>query len=290
MPPTALLLTNPGSRRGTEDTPQIEASLHGRFNVLHDPDCGPAAFAEAIRQKAHALDLVIIAGGDGSLNAALPALIDTGTPLGVLPMGTANDAARTLGIPLDLEDAIAALTSRPPRRVDVASINGVYFLNAASIGLSVDITARLTARSKKLWGPLAYVVAGLKTMFETRAFTATLGEGEGEVALRTVQLLIGNGRYYGPGLSVHAEATMTDGLLHVYSLGLGHWYTLLSLAPALFRGPRHHDHWSVHTCTASVLRIRTSRPLPVNTDGEVTTQTPAEVRVHPGALEVWGAA
>ncbi|MHC5722287.1 MAG: diacylglycerol kinase family protein, partial [Nostoc sp.] len=89
-------------------------------------------------------ELVIIGGGDGTLNAAVDALVDTQLPLGILPLGTANDLARTLEIPNSLSEACKIIAYRNLHRIDLGWVNGKHFFNVASLGLSVKITERLT--------------------------------------------------------------------------------------------------------------------------------------------------
>src|SRR5690606_242827 len=103
----------------------------------------PDAMGEAIRRHRAEVDCVIVAGGDGSVNTALGALMETGLPLGVVPLGTASDFARTLGIPPDVGGACDVIAGGLAHRVDVGCVNGQYFLNASSLGLSVWIAENL---------------------------------------------------------------------------------------------------------------------------------------------------
>ena len=102
------------------------------------------------------VDLVIIGGGDGTLNAAADALIETGLPLGILPLGTANDLARTLGIPADLVAAGQVIAAGRTHRIDLGRVNGKHFFNVASLGLSVQVARELDADLKRRWGVLGY--------------------------------------------------------------------------------------------------------------------------------------
>lgn len=112
-----------------------------------------------IRSMRGRVDRVILGGGDGTLNPSAAGLRDSGLPLGILPLGTANDLARTLGVPEDPERAAAVIADGRTTRLDLGYVNGRPFFNVASLGLSVDITRRLTKVMKRRWGRLAYPIA-----------------------------------------------------------------------------------------------------------------------------------
>ncbi|MGE0416094.1 MAG: lipid kinase [Acetobacteraceae bacterium] len=284
-PRRALLLINPSSRRGAEAAPAVFAALtHAGIGLMTAP--GKAGIADAIRAHADQVDCVIVGGGDGTLNAAAKAVIETGLPLGVIPLGTANDFARTLGIPLDPRAAAAVIAAGHTTPVDVGDVNGHAFLNVASIGFGVDLTRALTRDSKRRWGALGYAVAGLRALGRLQPFTAEIEHGGHVDVTRTVHLAIGNGRHYGGGMVVAEQARLDDGQLHAFSLEVDHWWGLLRLLPAL-RSGTHHAWSEVKTLAGESLLVRTSRPRSVNTDGEITTKTPALFRVRPAAMRVF---
>jgi len=120
----------------------------------------------------------------------------------------------------------------------------------------------------------------------TRAFRARLRCDGRELQLRAIQITVGNGRHYGGGMTVRDDAAIDDGWLDVYCLRPGSFWGLLALFPALRLGRLRHRE-SVHVMRGRTIEVRTRRALPINTDGELTTRTPAEFRVVPGALEVF---
>ena len=285
MTKRALVLTNPHSRRGAESAEPLRQALSaaGIDAVTPEEGIGPV---EAIRQHAGEIDLVIVGGGDGSINAAVPALLGKTIPLGVIPLGTANDFARTLGIPLALDAAVQVIADGQLKNVDVGEANGHPFLNVASVGLGVDLTRALTRDSKRRWGALGYAVAGIRVLQRLQPFTAHIECG-GQVQIsRTVHVAIGNGRHYGGGMVVDEHAKLDDGSLHAFSLEVDHWWRLMRLLPALRSGT--HGKWAeVRTVAGQEVTIRTRRKRSVNTDGEITTETPVTVRVRPAALRVF---
>jgi YegS/Rv2252/BmrU family lipid kinase len=228
---------------------------------------------------------VIVAGGDGTLNAAVDALVETQLTLGILPLGTANDLARTLGIPNSLPDACKIIANGEVRRIDLGLVNGKHFFNVASCGLSVKITQKLTKKAKRRWGILAYLITALQVIWESRPFSAEIRINDQSIRVKTVQIAVGNGRYYGGGMAVVPDATIDDQRLDLYSLEIERWWQIIPLLPAIRQG-RHIHSRSVRALGGQEIEIYTRKPRPINTDGEITTYTPAHFRVIPNALSV----
>lgn len=244
------------------------------------------ALPAQIEAEASEAGSILIGGGDGTLNAALPALLRLDRPLGIIPLGTANDLARTLGIPPDPVAAVRIIAAGRRRRIDVGEANDKPFFNVASIGFGVDLTRALTRDAKARWGVLGYAVAGLRTLGRMRRFTAIIEESGTIQRSRTIHLAVGNGRHYGGGLVVSEAAAIDDGRLNVYSLEVRGLWRLFTLLPALRRGD--HGRWQeVRTLTGADILVRTRRPRSVNTDGEISTRTPVRFRVRPQAVEVF---
>ncbi len=283
----ALLVINRGSRRGADAAATAADLLRRTGMQLVNEACEDAAALPAlIRRMAPGIDRVVIGGGDGTLNAAIPGLLASKLPLGILPLGTANDLARTLGIPLDLEAAARVIAAEQVRHVDVGQVNGHPFFNVASIGLGVDLTRALTRDAKRRWGRLGYLIAALRVVRRLRPFSAEIVLGSTVHKTRTVHIAVGNGRHYGSGMTISENARIDDGQLHLYSLEIASAWKLLRLLPALRRGK--YQNWSeVQTLDCEQIVIRTHRPRSVNTDGEITTRTPAHFRVLPAAIGVF---
>jgi YegS/Rv2252/BmrU family lipid kinase len=233
----------------------------------------------------HDLDRLIVGGGDGTLSTVAPRLAGRPTRLGVIPLGTANDFARTVGIPLGLRQAAAVACGAHARAVDMARANDAYFLNVASIGMSVALTSELSGRLKRRLGRLSYSVAGARAFVRHPTFRARISR-PGDVNEGVVhQVVVANGRFYGGGVLVARASTLDDGLLTVYALGTrGRWQLLRTVALQKFQVPL--DRPGDFFLQAQAVRVETWPPRAVNLDGEIRTRTPVEFAVVPGALRV----
>ena len=282
----ALLLVNQHSRKGQKLLSQAIVELQALgFELVVESTNHAGELSDTIRRYENRVELVIIGGGDGTLNSAIEGLIDTKLPLGILPMGTANDLARTLGIPTDLSAACQLISSGKIRFIDLGWVNGQYFFNVASLGLSVQITQRLTKDIKQRWGVLAYAFTALQTLWSARSFRAEIRVNNQSFHVKTIQIAIGNGRYYGGGMTVAEDATIDDKRLDLYSLETKNWWEIIALLPAMRQG--NHTSWpNVRALHGQEFEVNTSKRRPINTDGEITTHTPAKFRVIPKALAV----
>lgn len=282
----ALLIANPGARHGLAPLDDVRALLGADMELADVPWPDGGHLSDLIRSRAAEADLLILGGGDGTLNAAASGLYDTQIPLGVLPLGTANDFARTLSIPPDPMAAARLIRDGTPRAVDLGDVNGHPFLNVASIGFSADVARALTQDAKRRFGVLGYAIVAARLLLQSRLFTAFI-EHDGKVeTVRTLQVSVGNGRHYGGGMTIEATATADDGRLDFYSLEVDHWWRLLALLPSLRHGTQGQWH-DVRAFRTTEVVVRTSRPRPVNTDGELVTFTPAHFRVRPAAIRVY---
>lgn len=286
MSQRALLLVNRHARRGQESLSRAIAQLETvGFDLLEVATANCGDLSDIIRRFSDRVDLVIVGGGDGTLNATIAGLVDTQLPLGILPLGTANDLARTLSIPRSISDACQIIANNRIQAIDLGCVNGKYFFNVASLGLSVRITQKLSRDVKRRWGVLAYAITALQVLSHSVPFAAEI-HIDGEVRrVKTVQIAVGNGRHYGGGLTVAEDATIDDQQLDLYSLEIQHWWQMLAILPAMRSGT--HASWSfVKAMRGQEIYVSTARPYPINTDGEITVTTPAHFRVIPKAISV----
>ncbi|MBL8565833.1 MAG: lipid kinase [Hyphomicrobiaceae bacterium] len=286
-PRRALLLVNRNARRGAAPIESVIARLGQRgIETSIETFATPAEASDDIVRRRGAFDCVIIAGGDGTLSSAARGIRETGLPMGILPMGTANDLARTLEIPEDLARAADIIAAGRTRRIDVGSVNGHLFFNVASIGLSADLARNLCRDTKRRWGRLGYAVAAIGALASARPFSTWITSKDGTVRVKTMQIAVGNGRHYGGGNVVHYAARIDDGHLDLYSLEVRSVWKLALMAPS-FRAGGHGAWKEVRTAHCVAFDVETRRPRSVNADGEIVTTTPARFEVHPAAVEVY---
>lgn len=163
----ALLLVNPHARRGAETADAACNALKAAGLVVarFEPPpgmCGAEAVIAGVALGG--IDRVVLGGGDGTLNASVAGLLQVGLPVGILPLGTANDFARSLGIPLVLEEAARVLAEEQPHPVDLGEVDGHRYFNVASIGFSAELAGELKADVKRRWGKLGYTMTALASL------------------------------------------------------------------------------------------------------------------------------
>lgn len=286
-PRPALLLTNKrsgGAERALE--PVFERLERGGFTLRVEAPDSIEDLRRRIRDSNGAT--VIIGGGDGTLSAAAPALRELRQPFGLLPLGTANDLARSLGIPFDPAEAADVIAAGTTRRIDLGLINGTPFFNVASLGLSAEVVREHEDGSarKRLLGVLNYPFSAWAAFRRHRPFRAELVIDGQRLHCRCTQIAIGNGRHYGGGMTIDEAAEIDDGWLRVYYLKPAGLLSMLAALPALRFG------WLRRSPVAEVRRarhveVRTHRPKPVNVDGELKERTPVVVEIEPAAVEVY---
>ncbi len=285
-----LVICNKASGKAGENMDAAIAQLRRHDGVSVDvADCPDREkLSDLIIAHKGRCDLIVLGGGDGTLNAAARGLLEAQVPLGILPLGTANDLARTLGIPEDLREATDIVMNGVRRRIDLGEVNGIPFFNVASIGLSAELAIRLSSDLKKRFGKIGYAIAAASVLFRASRFRATIRVNEQSVDVRTFQIAIGNGLFYGGGMAIEKNAKIDDGALDLYSLELGSVWQLVLAARAL----RFGDHDALPAIRAdhgAVFKVETHRRRPINADGEILSHTPAEFRIIPQAIEVMAA-
>jgi diacylglycerol kinase (ATP) len=284
----ASLLINARSRTGEHSTSAAVEALTSRGLTL--AEVVQVSRPDELRQAAIDLladrpDRLILGGGDGSIGTVAPLLAGSRVALGLIPMGTANDFARTLLIPVDLEGAADVAAGACWKPVDLARANDDWFLNAAHVGVAATGTRDVSPVLKRWIGRVAYAVAGLHALIRSPTFKATITTEAGTSSVEARELIIGNGRYYGGGVLVSEGSRMDDGELVVYALGArGRWEVAGTMALLKFQVPlnRPGDLF----VKARKVVIEADPPQGISLDGETKGQTPLTVEVVPGALRV----
>jgi len=289
----ARVICNPASGGGAYDPDEIRDELEG-LEVDWVQTEGPEDAIGAAEEWREGL--LIVAGGDGTVNDVVNGLGRAGFPegvtLGILPAGTGNDLAATLCIPEDPELAEDVIRQKRERKLDVARVRseGIgerFFINVATGGLGAEISNVNDEELKKRWGKLSYLRASLEVArnFDVRELTLYL-DGE-ERQVRAVNIAVGNCRYTGGGWPATPKANPEDGLLDVVvieTVGAGE---LFDLAPAVLATSSYLDKEGVLFVRAKEIRVETQPPgLEFTADGEVIGNEPAQFSVLPKALKI----
>lgn len=286
VPRRALVIINKKSRSGeTELDILLDRLKESGMQIRQPPLDSPASIPELIRTNAPHIDCVILGGGDGSMNCAAQALMETGLPLGILPMGTANDLARTLQIPLDLASACDVIAGGVVHHVDVGSVNDRLFFNVANIGLGVTVKRLLTPDLKQRWGIFSYAHCLLRAIRDFQPFYADIACDGRQQRVRSLQIAVGNGRHYGGGMTVSEDASLEDARFHLYSIRPMDWWNLAKIGPSLKSGEFRPDA-PVDIASGFDITISTRKPMPVTADGESVTVTPARFKMLPKAVKI----
>ena len=288
---TTLLCLNPRSRSGnTIDS----SSLIERLAVL-----GPVILhwlgenddlEATIAALEGELKRIVVGGGDGTLHRTLPAVLEANVPLGVLPLGTANDFARSLSLPAKVDGALDVVLAGETRQVGLGLANGHWFLNAAGIGLGPELTKTIDHERKRRLGVLAYLRGLIEVIGNRRRRRALLWIDDTRYRVRFMQITVANGIHYGGGLTIAQDARLDDGRLHVLLLQPQTALELVAKFLALRWGPsKSQEHNKMRLFHAEGVRIETVGIHDVTLDGEIVTHTPLECRSAPQALEVYAA-
>lgn len=266
-----LLVFNPASGGADEE---VQEKVHRVLTSMGDVSVvapGEDSFTEDVGSAAEGMDVLVVGGGDGTLNHTVNALQDrlSDVVLGLVPMGTGNDFARTLGLPEDPLEAAHALLSATPREVDLgrASGDGVErtFLNACMGGFPVQVDEATDEKVKKRLGPVAFWVGGAKALGDLTPSTVTINgrELEGCVAAG-----VGNGRTCGGGMTVWPSARPDDRALDACGLAVRNPAQGALLATRV-RAGKHEGLDGVLTVRAATIEIRCEPAFEFNVDGEL---------------------
>jgi YegS/Rv2252/BmrU family lipid kinase len=308
MPARTLFIVNPASRNGAlgRRWPDVERRLRDGLGRDFDVERtrGPRDAVRIAREAARAgADCIVGVGGDGTAHEVVSGVLQAGlgesTQVGLLPFGTGGDLSRTLGIPRDVEQAVARLASGKVRRIDAGraeftAADGrpatAWFVNIASFGLSGLVTQKVNSAPKALGGRGSFLVGTLRGLAAFRASDVTLRvDGtllhEGPLVFATAA----NGRYFGGGMHVAPQAVPDDGLLDVVAVRAAPRSRLLRQIPGIYKGT-HLDQPEVSVARGARIEADAEPgQVWIELDGEPLGTLPARFDVLPGALAWIGA-
>ncbi|MGA9582656.1 MAG: YegS/Rv2252/BmrU family lipid kinase [Allosphingosinicella sp.] len=287
VPKQAVLVVNAHSRKGQALFREASDKLHSAgieltsAFALRDPSLLVPTVKEAVRSGA---PMVIVGGGDGSLSCAVDELVDHDCVFALLPLGTANSFARTLGIPLDLDGAIKVIATGQRRRIDLGMIDDDYFANCAAMGLSPMIGEGVPHNLKRYLGRVGYLIWALWCLVRFHAFRLTV-RGEGfEETLWATEVRIANGGHHG-GVELIESAEVDSGQIIVQAVVgrrasslIWDWFAKYFKLPTRNRTTREFH--------GAKLTVETRPRQRISIDGEVLARTPVVAQVAEHAIEV----
>ena len=273
------MVVNSNARRGRE----LHALLHRELEVhgievvreLGEPSPGGRPDVDAI----------VVAGGDGTLVHVIRRAMAYGVPVGVIPLGTFNELARTLGIPLDVAGACATIAAGHERTIDVACVNGMYYLNEASIGISSRLARLQLPENKQRFGFFAILATAVQAFVHSRPIRVDIVHDGVANRFKTVQLTVANSHRFG-GFFYVADAAIDDGWLDLYSVEIEGVSEAFSVARAILSGKRQSVP-GLRTYRSVAFDVVTKRRHRITADGEPAGWTPARFEIVPKALRVF---
>ena len=281
---------------GDADLARQAIRLHPDAELVEADDLVAAAEQAAL----DGADLVVAAGGDGTVHAVTNGLMRVGTSaadrpaLGVLPMGTGNDLARTLAIPLDLlvADQVDLLARGERRTMDIIHVGCAteevrYAVNACSGGFTGQIDEAVTSEMKATWGPLAYAIGTIKTLPDITDFRTTIAwDDEPPRRVHAFNVLVANGRTIGGGTPVAPHASVEDGLLDVVVVREGGALDIARLTAKAYATEDYTDDDKIIYRRVRRVSVASEPGMLFNVDGELHTREPVTFEVVPGALRI----
>jgi len=283
---SAVLIVNTNSRKGKKFFSAAVNELTKKGITIADlypvqyPERLPGIVQEAVKHH----KLIVVGGGDGTISSVVNYFAYRDVVLGILPLGTVNSFARTLGIPLDLKGAVEVIANGKLIDVDLGKMGHNYFSNIVAIGFAAKIARNISHRLKKYTGILAYGLTGARTLFSHRPFECALIMNENTIKVNTHQVVITNGGYFGI-TSIAPGASAVDRNLDVFVMDtpsrrqtIKLWVAFLLHKTAIFPN-------ALLFKTKDVI-IEAIPPQYVEVDGEITEQTPVHITLAPNALKV----
>jgi diacylglycerol kinase (ATP) len=287
MPSKHIVLIVHGARADRADVRHLVNWVREKGHLVEPLATFEAGEATAFAANAasRGVDVVAAAGGDGTINEVVNGLDGYDVPLGIIPLGTANDFARQVGIPADADHAMDVILQRKPRRLDTASLNGRRFLNVSAGGVGAEATADTPPEVKESLGPMAYAISGMRKFADLKSsyarFTGDGFEYEGEFLLFAVGLT----RSTGGGTMVTPMASATDGLL---DLCIVEGMSRKDFARTVLKVKRgeHVGEEGVRYAQLRCVTVEGREPMAVNVDGEMSNGQRLTYRARPRDLWV----
>jgi YegS/Rv2252/BmrU family lipid kinase len=297
-PPTdSVFLVNPASSNGSTGKrwPELahraaQLGLEGEALLSERP----GQLTELAREAAANGRLLIVVGGDGTLNEVVNGVAGTGAVVAVLPNGTGQDFGRTYGIPARFEEAVRVALEGETRTVDAGRVryrtwggaeSERWFANVGSVGMSAAVAQRANSTSKALGGRVTFFYALTRVFLAWKNTNIAVRLDDGDRNARMHDVILANGQWHGGGMWLAPDARPDDGMFDVVLIGDVSMVDFITTAPKIYKG-KHVEHPKVEIVRSSTVAVDAPERLPIEVDGEQIGTTPATFEVVPGALRV----
>ena len=287
LPKQAILIVNAMSRSGADAFEEVRDKLVSagvaltEAHAINDPD----QMAPAIRDAIAKAPMVIIGGGDGSLSSNVGYFVGQDTVFAIIPLGTANSFAGTLGIPADIDSAVDVIANGKRKWIDLGRINGDYFVNAAAIGLSPLIAQTVPHKLKRYLGIVGYLIWAIWCAVRFRPFKIIVENDDGgKDKLWATEVRIANGTHHG-GVELIESQAIDSGEIVIQAVtgksvwGLG-WSWIATTLKLRAR------HGTIREFRGKSMTLDTRPRLKISVDGEIAAKTPVAVSVARHVIEV----
>jgi len=283
-----LLNPSSGRRRGERHRERLRALARAAGVDFEESGSADDLVLRAKRARDEGVERLLVGGGDGTWHWTAQGLAGGETALAPLPLGTGNDLARELAMPLDPEAAFAAALAGERDRIDLGTFDGRYFCGVAGVGFDAAVAEYARTRVKRLRGPAVYAWATLATLARYVTPRIELDSPAGDFRGEVFFVAFANTSHYGGGMRIAPRADPRDGLLDVLIVRRVSKLRLLAVFPKVYRGA-HLGHPAVELVRASSASLRTATSQPINADGEGIGRTGSdamEIGLHRRALPV----
>lgn len=270
---------------------------HHRANVF-ETQSATDAFDFAVKAVEDSYDLIIAAGGDGTINQVVNGMLRNNLPanqlpmLSILPVGSGNDFSRTMNITLRSTELRERLANFNGKLLDIGSVkfqkenlqSHSYFINVASAGMGPEVLNRMASGKKRFGSAIAYYAAILKTFWTYRCMRVTIKTSDWQWNNNLRTLALGNGRYFGSGLCIAPEAKPDDGVLSAFVCGSVSVLDFIRYTSTL-KNSKKINHPKIEYKKAEKIELTAESPCRIEADGELLGFLPAYVDVLPGRIK-----
>ncbi|MFW5996315.1 MAG: diacylglycerol/lipid kinase family protein [Halanaerobiaceae bacterium] len=264
---------------------EVFASCGNRVNyhVTTGPGDAVLAAEKAVRAG---MEVIVAAGGDGTINEVVNGIAGTGAVLGVIPTGTGNDFARALGMPPGLEDSCRQILAGSTRTVDLGTVRGRKFINCAGVGFDADVARRTNRQRKYISGYWMYLLSVLEALMVYRTVSVKITLDGGKMLECSPMLVaVGIGTSYGGGIEIVPDSVMDDGLFDVCVIDEVKGPNTLRYLYRALQG-RHTELARTEIYRSRCVKLEMNTELPYHVEGEVFKADTLKFTLEPEAMRV----